>query len=330
MAAAVSLSARWETRLRISRSRPWLGRVLLLSLGLHLAVVLLLLFAPRPRTPPEPMLASPIAMMFLPPKQGARSAPTPGLQSIPATPSPAASPPRPAPALPPPPPAPPQPAVAPQPAPAPPPPTAQARVEPPAAEAEPALRQSPESAVPPPHVTEPRMVASNVPLRLPLPPPAAPYRPVPERHQPATAFPAPMAFSLGRPLAPARSASRPARASYGPAAKGPLSFGQFARVTAGHVDPSWLDQLHYWWDQHAYYPEQAVANGEDGTVGIQIVVDRYGHVRSVERESRSGSVWLDMAALGTFRDANLPPLPPDTSDPTITVDLSITYILVRR
>lgn len=121
-----------------------------------------------------------------------------------------------------------------------------------------------------------------------------------------------------------------AQAEDGPAAQGPLSFGRFARITRGHVDPSWLDALHDWWERHAYYPPEAVANGEDGTVGIKIVVDRYGHVRSVERESRSGSQWLDMAATGTFRDATLPPLPPDTPDQTITVNLTITYVLTRR
>ncbi len=137
-----------------------------------------------------------------------------------------------------------------------------------------------------------------------------------------------MNFSLGATLAPSRH--RTAHASYGPAARGSLSFGRFARVTSGHVDPSWLDALHEWWLQHAYYPDQAVANGQDGTVGIEIVVDRYGHVRKVERESRSGSPWLDMAAVGTFRDAHLPPLPADTPDDSITVKLSINYILVRR
>jgi TonB family protein len=140
-----------------------------------------------------------------------------------------------------------------------------------------------------------------------------------------------MQFSLGAPLRPAPQAhAAPKQASYGPAARGPLSFGRFARVTQGHVDPNWLSLLHEWWDRHGYYPEQAVANREDGTVGITIVVDRYGHVHRVTRERRSGSVWLDMAAEATFRDASLPPFPPDTSDDQITVDLTITYMLVRR
>jgi TonB family protein len=137
-----------------------------------------------------------------------------------------------------------------------------------------------------------------------------------------------MQYSLGIPVRPANPG--PKQASIGPAVRGPLSFGRFARVTEGHVDPSWLDALHAWWDRHGYYPEQAAANGEDGTVGIEIVVDRYGRVHRVTRERRSGSVWLDMAAEAVFRDARLPPFPPDSSDDRITVDLTITYVLVHR
>ena len=99
---------------------------------------------------------------------------------------------------------------------------------------------------------------------------------------------------------------------------------------SGHVDPSWLDELHQWWEQHAYYPPEAITNGEDGTVGIRIVVNRYGQVESVEQTQRSGSKWLDIAAAGVFRGAHLPPFPPDTKDKTITVNLAITYVLVGR
>jgi protein TonB len=139
-----------------------------------------------------------------------------------------------------------------------------------------------------------------------------------------------MNFSLGEPIAkPVHTRPGPA-VGLGPAARGPISFGQFARVTDGRVDPSWLSALHEWWLQHGYYPEQAIANGDDGTVGIQIVVDRSGRVQRVELESRSGSVWLDMGAQAVFRDARLPVLPPDTPDPRITVDLTIRYRLIRR
>ena len=49
-------------------------------------------------------------------------------------------------------------------------------------------------------------------------------------------------------------------------------------------------------------------NGEDGDVMVQVVANPNGHVTSVEMKWRSGSQWLDMALMGLFRDANLPPL----------------------
>jgi len=109
-----------------------------------------------------------------------------------------------------------------------------------------------------------------------------------------------------------------------------MSFGNFARVTQGHVDPSWLSALHDWWDRHGYYPEQAAALGQDGVVGIEIVVDKYGNVTRLRLDSRSGSPWLDLGAQSVFRGAKLPSLLPFTSDEQITVELTIHYILVRQ
>ena len=82
-----------------------------------------------------------------------------------------------------------------------------------------------------------------------------------------------------------------------------------------------------WWRRHRYYPEQARRAGEDGSVGIRLQVDRYGKVASVEMNTRSGSQWLDLAALGTFRGAKL--VVPSNSGETVSVDLTINYILIR-
>lgn len=111
---------------------------------------------------------------------------------------------------------------------------------------------------------------------------------------------------------------------------GPTSFGQFAKVTSGHVDPSWLNALHDWWQRHGYFPDEAARLGQDGTVRIGIVVDKYGKVTHLELEDRSGSPWLDLAAQSVFRGANLPSLLPFTTDDQISVDLTIRYILLNR
>jgi periplasmic protein TonB len=116
----------------------------------------------------------------------------------------------------------------------------------------------------------------------------------------------------------------------GPATRGATALGRSARVTKGKVDADWLNDLHSWWLRHGYYPEQAAMAGEDGTVEIQVVVDRHGRVRTVDLEGRSGSQWLDMAAQAVFRGANLPPFPPGTPNDEVTLDLRINYMLVRR
>ena len=136
-----------------------------------------------------------------------------------------------------------------------------------------------------------------------------------------------MAFSLGSSAGSKQVA--PQKFAPGNAAIGPTSFGQFARVTEGHVDPNWLSALHDWWQRHGYYPEQAAALQQDGTVRIEIVVNKYGNVTALRMVDRSGSQWLDLAAQSVFRGAKLPSLLPFTTDDHISVDLKIQYILLR-
>jgi TonB family protein len=68
-------------------------------------------------------------------------------------------------------------------------------------------------------------------------------------------------------------------------------------------------------------------NDEDGDVTVQVVANPNGHVTSVQMVSRSGSQWLDMALMGLFRGASLPPLH-DESEP-ITFNFTMHYILIR-
>ena len=79
----------------------------------------------------------------------------------------------------------------------------------------------------------------------------------------------------------------------------------------------------------ASFPRQAAESGEDGTVQVELVVNRLGKVESVEISRRSGSPWLDMAALSTWRSAQLAPFPAENTDPRVTITLTINYILLR-
>jgi protein TonB len=109
--------------------------------------------------------------------------------------------------------------------------------------------------------------------------------------------------------------------------QGATDTSPFSRVAGAHVGPDWRNQLSAWVRSHAYYPQQAAMNNEDGDVTVQVVANPNGRVTSVEMKSRSGSQWLDMALLGLFRDANLPPLFGE-SEP-ITFNFTMHYILIR-
>lgn len=329
--------------LPLARQRPWrlsrrggrrLGKVLVLSLWLHLTVLLLFImtvhYQHREEELPPP---STVSMVFEGGKPEGPALPNPQLNVAPtAPPSPPPAPsPAPAPeqrAAPAPAPAPPAPPVAAAPpAPAPPTPTTAEPLPlpppPPAANAEvPVLK-------PPPLA----MVVPRPQVPRPLPPLTAPPAVAPRPSRPQE-FPAPTNFSLNaapsqmRPPAPRttpRGAPSTLDFSLAPR-RGATDTSPFSRVAGAHVGPDWRNELSAWVRAHAYYPEQAAMNGEDGDVMVQVVAQPNGHVTSVEMVQRSGSRWLDMALTALFRDANLPPL---HTDEGITFNFTMHYILIR-
>ena len=211
---------------------------------------------------------------------------------------------------------------------------------PPAPQAVPAPVQPP--ALPAP---QPPPVAVEIPPPRPPPPLAMVIpRPVPQapRTAPPTtvapsrppAFPAPMNFSFNQPPPQARSPARtnpqaaPNALDFSLAPRqGATDNSPFSLVAGAHVGPDWRNELSAWVRSHAYYPEQAAMNEEDGDVTVQVVANPNGRVTSVEMKSRSGSQWLDLALLGLFRGANLPPLHDETEP--ITFNFTMHYILIR-
>jgi TonB family protein len=147
-----------------------------------------------------------------------------------------------------------------------------------------------------------------------------------------------MNFSFGGPGAytprrygpPVRGGRAPIDFSLGPMNRGPGEAKAFARFLGGDPGPDWRNALRAWLDRHAYYPPQAAAAGEDGTTVVRVVASRDGRVQSVTMLSSSGSQWLDLATTGMFRDATVPPFPPDSTDPTFTFELRMSYILLRQ
>jgi periplasmic protein TonB len=166
----------------------------------------------------------------------------------------------------------------------------------------------------------------------PTPRPIAPPQAAPRPSQPS-AFPTPMNFSFNP--APALTRPQPRSSSRAPSTldfslaprQGATDNTPFSRVAGAHVGPDWRNELSAWVRSHAYYPEQAAMNGEDGTAIVRVVANPDGRVTSVELESKSGSSWLDLALQSLFRGAHLPPLHDETEP--ITFDFTMHYILIR-
>lgn len=108
---------------------------------------------------------------------------------------------------------------------------------------------------------------------------------------------------------------------------GQLEDGALHFTTPG-VDGSYAELLHEYVEEHKYYPEQAVQNGEQGISIISATITRDGRVRGVRLVTSSGSPWLDMAWVGLFSTMQLPPFPADMKVPELEFTYSMEYQLI--
>ena len=97
----------------------------------------------------------------------------------------------------------------------------------------------------------------------------------------------------------------------------------------GDVGANWMAELEQWVDERKYYPEMAGEMNQQGTVVIRFTVDRAGHVSGLALVSPTGYALLDQAWLGLFRDADLPPFPPDAKSDTATITASMRFEIIR-
>ncbi len=144
-----------------------------------------------------------------------------------------------------------------------------------------------------------------------------------------------MMYSLGPSTesAPSRAQRSPRRSgvdlAFAPVGSGSARFQPTARSDNDQVGQDWLNQVSAWWHQHAYYPEEAGVNGEQGDVTVKLIVRHDGTVESVRLEDRSGSPWLNMGSVAIFRGATLPPLPSGVTADQIPLHFTIHYIIVN-
>ncbi len=114
----------------------------------------------------------------------------------------------------------------------------------------------------------------------------------------------------------------------GPAARGRADQTPMSQHDLDVAGADWRNALSKWVYDHAYYPDQARQEGEEGDAKVHVVVDPSGKVKRVEQIGRSGSVWLDLALLALFRDQKLPHLPLSETEP-VEFDFTMHYVLIR-
>lgn len=119
--------------------------------------------------------------------------------------------------------------------------------------------------------------------------------------------------------------------STGPLVKnGKINVPYANKVSIRGVRSDYGAEIDAWIQRHMYYPMDAAKNGEEGSASVQVVLDRQGRVKSLNLTSSSGSDALDSAITAMFRNATLPPIPPDISKDNFVIDLTINYILIRH
>lgn len=179
-------------------------------------------------------------------------------------------------------------------------------------------------------------VPEPLPKPLPPPPQPAPVRPQAQRSSSPLSHPMDLSFPQARTPPRARrgrasGSAAPMDLSLGPMVQGGKLLTPYASTsTIKGVSDDYGDEIGAWIRRHMYYPEEAARKGEDGPSHVHVVLDRQGRVKSIRLVDSSGSLLLDDATQGMFRNAQLPPVPPDMSGNSFDVDLTIDYILIRR
>lgn len=116
--------------------------------------------------------------------------------------------------------------------------------------------------------------------------------------------------------------------SLGPASRGTADPTPFSNRDEDRAGADWRNALSRWVAEHAYYPEQARREAEEGDAKVHVAMEPNGRVKDVQLIGKSGSMWLDLALLALFRDQRLPPLPYGEKEP-VEFNFTMHYVLIR-
>jgi TonB family protein len=117
--------------------------------------------------------------------------------------------------------------------------------------------------------------------------------------------------------------------SLGPASKGVADPTPYSDSDEGREGADYRNALSKWVSEHAYYPEQARRDGDEGDVAVCVIAEPNGMVKDVHLIGKSGSTWLDLALLSVFRDQRIP-LPLYGTNELINFKFTMHYVLIRR
>jgi len=95
----------------------------------------------------------------------------------------------------------------------------------------------------------------------------------------------------------------------------------------GEIGDNWKAGFNQWVNDHIYYPQAAVEQGQQGASTIEFTVHRDGSVTGVHLLNSAGSPFLDQAWLGIFLHNNVPPFPPGSPSDTIKITATLNYVL---
>jgi TonB family protein len=101
------------------------------------------------------------------------------------------------------------------------------------------------------------------------------------------------------------------------------------RVSGAQVGADWSAAFRRWLDQNLRYPPRAIENRESGRVRVLITAAPDGTVRDVRLVGPSLSPSLNVGTTFPFSGATLPAFPPP-AQPNVTIELTVTYILIQR
>jgi protein TonB len=203
-------------------------------------------------------------------------------------------------------------------------------------------QEAPNAAAPPP--PPPPQAEAMVNLNMPSNPlaelPRAPQTPPQQARQTPAAHPRPRpalpqhyvmmdGMSYGNPASHAAPAP-----SHGKALNFSLPQNDVEAVTGndfavrGNAGADWDAALRKWVEEHAYYPQAAIEQEQQGTAEVEFTVDRQGHVTNLRLLRSAGSPFLDQAWELLFTDNQLPPFPADAKDDHVVVDYTVHYRLL--